>query len=63
MDTGKMSKPVVSPYPPGSTEEVIWVDIDGRVLPDQDGAAWGETIVTLPDGKKEHAIFRTGPKG
>lgn len=57
-----MSEPVKSPCPPGSTEEVIWADVDGNVLPGQQGAAWGETIVTLPDGTKEHTIFTTGPK-
>jgi hypothetical protein len=52
-----MSEPVPSPYPPGTIEEVIWVDARGRVLPDQQGAVRGETIVTLPDGRRECSIF------
>jgi hypothetical protein len=57
-----MSK-VASPFPPGTTERVIWVDGEGNVLPGQDGATGGEIIVTYPDGRREHHLFgvrRTG---
>jgi hypothetical protein len=59
--TGGMSEPVPSPYPPGTTEEVIWVDARGRVLPDQQGAVRGETIVTFPDGRTEYTLFTLQP--
>lgn len=52
-----MSEAVVSPFPPGSIEEVIWIDAEGNVLPDQRGAVRGETIVTFPDGNREYTIF------
>jgi hypothetical protein len=51
---------VASPFPPGTTEEVIWVGADGEVLPTQEGAVRGETIVTYPDGRTEHTLFTTG---
>jgi hypothetical protein len=57
-----MSEPnVASPFPPGTIEQVIWVGADGQVLPDQDGAVRGETIVTYPDGRVEHTLFTTAP--
>jgi hypothetical protein len=60
-DTGRMSEAAVrSPFPPGTTEQVIWVDGDGNVLPDQEGAVSGEITVTFPDGRQEHTLFETG---
>jgi len=56
-----MSGPVVSPFPPGTTEQTIWIDAQGSVLPDQIGAVRGEVVVTFPDGTKEHTLFTTGP--
>ena len=57
-----MSQPKVpSPFPPGTTETVIWTDAQGRVLPDQEGATGGETVVTYPDGRVEHTIFTIEP--
>jgi len=49
-----------SPFPPGTTEQVIWVGADGEVLPDQKGAVRGETTVTYPDGRVEHTLFTLG---
>jgi hypothetical protein len=51
---------VRSPFPPGTTEQVIWVDGDGNVLPGQEGATGGEITVTYPDGRQEHHLFETG---
>lgn len=53
---------VTSPFPPGTTEQVIWVGADGQVLPDAKDAVRGETIVTYPDGRVEHTLFTTGPQ-
>lgn len=50
----------MSPFPPGTTTQVIWVGADGEVLPDQKGAVRGETTVTYPDGRVEHTLFTTG---
>lgn len=57
---GGVSEPVVSPFPPGTTEQTIWIDAQNRVLPDQEGAIGGEVIVTFPDGSTEHTLFSTG---
>lgn len=62
VDTGGVSEPLVSPFPPGTTEQTIWLDAQGRVLPDQVGAVRGEVVVTFPNGEKEHTLFTTGPK-
>ena len=48
---------VPSPFPPGTTEAVIWVDAEGNVLPTQEGSAGGEITLTFPDGTKQHTIF------
>lgn len=57
-----MTEPqVASPFPPGTTEQVIWVGADGQVLPDAEGAVRGETVVTYPDGRVESTLFTTGP--
>lgn len=56
-----MSEPS-SPFPPGTTEQVIWVDADGHVLPDAQGAVGGETVVTYPDGRVESTLFRSVPR-
>ncbi len=60
VDTGGVSEPVVSPFPPGTTEQTIWIDAQGRVLPGPDGAVRGEVTVTFPDGRQEHTLFTTG---
>jgi len=53
-----VSEPQVkSPFPPGTTERVIWVDAEGKVLPTQEGAAGGEITLTFPDGTRQHTIF------
>jgi len=60
-DTGVMTQSKASsPFPPGTTTQVIWVGADGEVLPDQKGAVRGETTVTYPDGRVEHTLFTTG---
>jgi hypothetical protein len=40
------------------TERIIWVGRSGRVLRNRRGAVGGEVIVTTPDGRVEHTIFR-----
>ena len=60
-DTQGMAK-VTSPFPPGTTEQVIWTDAEGNVLPDQKDATGGEIVVTFPDGQVEHTIFTTAPE-
>jgi hypothetical protein len=53
-----VSEPQVkSPFPPGTTERVIWVDAEGKVLPTKEGAAGGEITLTFPDGTRQHTIF------
>jgi hypothetical protein len=55
-----VSQPQAStPFPPGTTEQVIWTDADGRVLPGQENATGGEIVLTFPDGRVEHTIFTT----
>lgn len=54
-----MTQPVVSPFPPGTTERTIWIGAQGQVLPNQEGAVRGEVVVTYPDGKVEHTLFST----
>jgi len=61
VDTGGVSEPVGSPFPPGTTEQVIWQDSAGQPLPDRVGAAGGEIVVTYPDGRQEHIMFTSGP--
>lgn len=56
-----MSEPkVASPFPPGTTEAVIWTDAQGQVLTDRKGAVGGETVVVYPDGRTEHTLFTIG---
>lgn len=50
-----------SPFPPGTTETVVWLGPDGQVLPNQQGAVRGEIEVRYPDGKLEHTAFTVGP--
>lgn len=48
---------VKSPFPPGTTERVIYVDAAGNVLPTSESAVRGEVTVTFPDGSETHTTF------
>lgn len=48
---------VPSPFPPGTTEAVIWVDANGRQVSGPDRAERGEVTVTFPDGRVERTYL------